>query len=102
MKRLAGLFFLLMFGFAAAPRQSTPQASVAPKPPSSQAPVARNPEFLKTADEVLQQMSVILHLPIEQPLKKTLRSKQEIREYLIREEKEDKDDAQKYADTKSL
>ena len=71
--------------------------------PQSAAPlVAPTPEFLHAADEVLAQMSVILHLPIKEPLKKTLRSKQEIRAYLIRAEKEDKDDAQRYADQKAL
>src|SRR6204780_5238214 len=47
-------------------------------------------------------MSRILGLPIKEPLKKTLRSKEEIRNYLIREDKEDKDEAQRYADEKSL
>jgi hypothetical protein len=47
-------------------------------------------------------MSEILSLPIKQPLKKSLRSKPEIRDYLIREEKEDKEDAQRYADEKAL
>ena len=69
---------------------------------ASQVASPQNPEFLKAADEVLQQMSVILHLPIKQPLKKSLRSKQEIRAYLIQADKEDKDDAQRYADAKSL
>ena len=61
-----------------------------------------NPEFLKAADEVLDQMSEILHLPIKQPLKKSLRSKKEIRDYLVREETEDRTEAQRYADEKSL
>ena len=47
-------------------------------------------------------MSMLLHLPIKEPLKKTLRSKKEIRDYLVREEKKDKTDAQQYADEKSL
>src|SRR6204780_2011585 len=47
-------------------------------------------------------MSRILGLPIKEPLKKTLRSKEEIRNYLIREDKEDKNEAQRYADEKSL
>ncbi|MGH7836671.1 MAG: hypothetical protein ACREQC_02460, partial [Candidatus Binataceae bacterium] len=47
-------------------------------------------------------MSQILHLPIKEPLKKTLRSKDEIRDYLIREDKEDKTDAERHADDKTL
>ena len=61
-----------------------------------------SPEFLKAADEVLDEMSEILHLPIKQPLKKSLRSKKEIRDYLVREETEDRTEAQRYADEKSL
>jgi hypothetical protein len=70
--------------------------------PSSKSPATPNPEFLRAADEVLAQMSELLHLPIKQPLKKSLRSKQDIRAYLIREEQEDKDEAQRYADRKAL
>jgi hypothetical protein len=77
--------------------------ATAPAPTrTSQVTSPQNPEFLKAADEVLQQMSVILHLPIKQPLKKSLRSKQEIRAYLIQADKEDKNDAERYADAKSL
>ncbi len=74
----------------------------APSANASQAAAVQNPAFLKAADEVLQQMSIILHLPIKQPLKKSLRSKQEIRAYLIQADKEDKNDAERYADDKSL
>jgi len=103
MKRWAGLLLVLAVGVAAAARQSTsPPASTSPAPPSAQAPAVSNEDFIHAADDVLQQMSVILHLPIKQPLKKSLRSKQEIRDYLIREEKEDKDEAQRYADDKAM
>jgi hypothetical protein len=88
---------VLVSGFVLAiPATSVPSAD------GSRIPAAQNPEFLKAADEVLDQMSVILHLPIKQPLKKSLRSKQEIRAYLIRADKEDKNDEQRYADAKSL
>ncbi|MGO9589569.1 MAG: hypothetical protein ACLP3K_05915 [Candidatus Acidiferrales bacterium] len=107
MKRLAVLAALIVFALAVAARQSTPPVSAAPdalSPPSPPAQVAPtpNPEFLQAADEVLEQMSQILHLPILEPLKKSLRSKQEIRDYLIREENEDKDESQRYADRKAL
>jgi len=69
---------------------------------SPQTTSASSPEFIKAADEVLAQMSKILDLPIREPLKKTLRSKQEVRDYLIREDKEDKNDAERYADDKTL
>jgi hypothetical protein len=57
---------------------------------------------MRASDEVLTQMSMLLDLPIKQPLKRSLRSKQEIREYLIREEKEDRDDSERYADDRTL
>ena len=73
---------LIVIGLALAIPVTTPAPAHA-----SQGAAAQNPEFLKAADEVLQQMSVILHLPIKQPLKKSLRSKQEIRAYLIQADK---------------
>src|ERR1700722_4828787 len=101
-KRFAGLTLLLACGVALAADRSdvsvTSLASARPKL-SSQAAPASSPEFIKAADEVLAQMSKILALPIKEPLKKTLRSKQEVRDYLIRE---DKKDSERYADDKTL
>jgi hypothetical protein len=90
---------------AAAAQSGSPQRSVAPPvsaPPSTQANHSSSPEFTSEADEVLLEMSKILSLPIKQPLKKSLRSKQEIRDYLVRESKEDETDAERYADAKKL
>ncbi len=102
MKRLVSLLAVLAFGiFAAGQTVSTPgTAATTPTTPAGTG--VQNPEFLKAADEVLQQMSGILHLPIKEPLKKSLRSKEDIRAYLVQTDKEDKNDAQKYADDKSL
>ena len=97
MKRIAGWTLALALLALAAAAANTGVA----KPPA-QATASANPEFLHAADEVLAQMSQILDLPIKQPLKKSLRSKQEIRDYIIREEKDDKSDTQQYADTKAL
>jgi len=104
MKRFGCLIFLLALGVAAAAKQTASHLEPPPVPAKAPAQVeaAASPEFLRAADEVLTQMSQILDLPIKQPLKKSLRSKQEIRDYLVREEKEDKDDAERYADTKTL
>ncbi len=103
---IVNLWFALPHALSAqtaAPRPASPAGpAAAPATPPPQALASSNPEFLKAADEVLSQMSEILHLPIKEPLKKSLRSKQEIRDYLIRTDKEDKNDAQRYADTKSL
>jgi hypothetical protein len=104
-KRFSLSVVLLLFAAVATAQQAaSPPKSVAPPLPAPPAPAASpaNPAFLKAADEVLAQMSELLSLPIKQPLKKSLRSKQEIREYLIREEKADRSDAQRYADRKAL
>jgi hypothetical protein len=90
---------------ASRPPAAPPVAPKAPTPtpaPSAVAPSPSSPNFAQAADEVLGQMSVILDLPIKEPLKKSLRSKQEIRAYLIQADKEDKNDAQRYADDKAL
>lgn len=81
-----------------AQQSATPTSSSAASPTTPEG----NPEFLKAADEVLHQMSSLLDLPIKEPLKKSLRSKSEIREYLIKEDEEDKNTDQKYADQKAL
>ncbi|HTR46926.1 MAG TPA: hypothetical protein VMM16_06020 [Verrucomicrobiae bacterium] len=99
MKRVASLLILL-FAFTAQGQQMAPPAGTSAAPP--QAHPGANPQFLQAADDVLAEMSDILHLPIKAPLKKSLRSKEEIRAYLVREEKEDRTDAQRYADAKSL
>ena len=104
-KRILGLAVLLAGGIALAAQQpavsSKPFVSAQPGISPQTAP-ASSPEFIKAADEVLAQMSKILALPIKEPLKKTLRSKQEVRDYLIREDKEDKKDSERYADDKTL
>lgn len=72
-------------------------------PATADAPVvAISPaEFAQAADEVLHNMSEITGLSLVTPLKKTLRSRDEIRAYVIKQMDEDKDAAQRYADAKS-
>jgi hypothetical protein len=102
MKRIAGVVLMLVAAECAAAQQSaSPPKIVPPAAPTKDAATAQT-DFIQAADEVLAQMSQILDLPIKEPLKKTLRSKEEIREYLIREEKEDRTDAERYADSKTL
>ncbi|MGH9745918.1 MAG: hypothetical protein ACRD59_07400 [Candidatus Acidiferrales bacterium] len=103
MKRFAGVVCVCMLVAAAAhAQQSVTPPTAVPTPAVPQAGPGASADFIKAADEVLAQMSKLLALPIKEPLKKSLRSKQEIREYLIREEKEDRTDAQRHADTKAL
>ncbi len=75
------------------------QAATAPAP--AEQPKVNNAEFAAAADEVLQQVSQITGLKLLTPLKKTLRSREEIRAYVIREMNEEKNPAERYAETKS-
>ncbi|HUJ31201.1 MAG TPA: hypothetical protein VLY23_07975 [Candidatus Acidoferrum sp.] len=103
MKRFLGTVVMLVFVLSAAGQQTTPPPSSIPRPNAlPAAPPHTEENFIQAADEVLAQMSAILDLPVKESLKKSLRSKQEIRDYLVREEKEDKTDAERYADDKSL
>jgi hypothetical protein len=102
---IRAVLILLVFAVVAvAARQSSSAqaAIVSGRTTSAQANHASSPDFINAADQVLLQMSQILSLPIKQPLKKSLRSKQEVRDYLVREDKEDKNDAERYADEKTL
>lgn len=84
---------VVLFAVAALAQKSPPL------PPPASAPKA---EFLETADQVLAEMSKLLSLPVEQPLKKSVRSRQEIRDYLVQSMKDDKDDAKRHADERTL
>jgi len=92
-----------------APTTSAPSAqSSAPVPPTSDAPPASGPsnasdaDFFAAADEVLAEMSKLLSMPILHPVKKSLRSREEIRAYLLAQEKKEKDSAKDYADQRTL
>ena len=103
-KMMAVPLLVMVVLFAVCAQQATPPPKPLPGPRdgSSEKAPAPTADFMAAADEVLAQMSDILKLPIKEPLKKSLRSKQEIRDYLVREEKEDKNDDQRYADDKAL
>ena len=97
--RLARLAFLLVPVAILLPAlpAGTQQAS-----PSASPPVRNSPaDFAAAADEVLHNMSEITGLTLLSPLKKTLRSRDEIRAYVIKQMDEDKDTAQRYADAKA-
>src|SRR5215467_9037139 len=73
-------------------------SAVAPRADSK---TANNAEFLAAADEVLQQMSEITGLKLLTPLKKSLRSREEIRAYVIKQMNEEKNPAERYADART-
>ncbi len=97
MKRVfVGLIALLLVSLGATAQQTAPSSAL--PPPSS----AQNAEFLQAADEVLAEMSKIISLPILSPLKKSMRSREEIKAYLLQKMKEDKDADKRYADQKTM
>jgi hypothetical protein len=92
-RSLKVLFFLMLL---------VPCGSLAQSTDSMPAPPAASPaEFAQAADEVLHNMSEITGLSLVSPLKKTLRSRDDIRAYVIRQMDEDKDAAQRYADARA-
>lgn len=73
----------------------------ATSPPATASPKVDNAEFAATADEVLQQVSEITGLKLLTPLKKTLRSREEIRAYVIREMDDEKNPQERYGEEQS-
>jgi len=92
----AGLIIVLFSVLSVSAQQVAPPASL--PPPATQ----QSAEFLQAADEVLAEMSKLLSLPILSPLKKSLRSREEIKAYLLQKMKEDNDADKRYADQKSM
>ena len=91
---------LLAWTWIAGTGTAEAQQSTAPaKPPASSA--SPNTDFAAAADEVLGQMGEITGLKLRTPLKKSLRSREQIRAYVIQEMNEDKDAAERYAGQRS-
>lgn len=92
-------FFVSLALFIGVVSVHAQQAAVAPPPEDSKK--ANNAEFIAAADEVLAQMSEITGLKLVTPLKKSLRSRDEIRAYVIKQMNEEKNEAERYADLRS-
>jgi len=90
---------LVTFLFLNCARISAQNTSATPLPDASKA--SRNADFSAAADEVLAQMSQITGLRLRTPLKKTLRSREEIHSYILRQMNEDKEPAERYASARS-
>ena len=74
------------------------QAAPAPSAPASGKNTA---EFAATADEVLKDMSEITGWKLKTPLKKTMRSREEIHAYVLKQMDDEKDAKERYASTRS-
>lgn len=90
------ILFLAALSIPAAAQQAT----TAP-PASSGATSKTDPAFLAAADEVLADMSEITGWKLKSPLKKSIRSRREIHDYVIREMNDDKDAKERYASARS-
>lgn len=98
-RALIGLSWVL-FGIAAAVYGQTVPTQA---PPAKSAPAAPDSaDFMRLTDEVMAKMSKILGLPQLEPLKKSLRSREEIRAYVLQQMKEDKEPEKRYADERML
>jgi hypothetical protein len=99
---LIGAGFFCALGAA----QQVPVAPPPANPPSGSSrpdpgPKPSNAEFNAAANEVLAQMSDITGLSQLTPVKKTLRSREEIRAYVIREMNDDKEPNERYNSARS-
>jgi hypothetical protein len=94
-----GIFCLLLAAASPICAQQPPAQAVPAKPAAS----ATDPtQFLNITDEVMAEMSKLLGLKQIEPLKKSLRSREEIRAYLVQQMNEDKEPEKRYADEKVL
>ncbi len=91
---LSGVIFRAVEARAAQPSRSSGAASGS----SAQT----NADFYAAADEVLQAMSKILALPVKSPLQKSIRTKAQIREYLVDEQNKEESPEKRYADRRTL
>ena len=97
-RALSALCLCLVCGFPCSAVYAQESSVGAPRASSK---TANNAEFLAAADEVLQQMSEITGLKLLTPLKKSLRSREEIRAYVINQMNEEKNPAERYADART-
>jgi hypothetical protein len=91
-------FFTVVFGPAFA---RTGRAALSSKHKSHSTPQT-DADFYAAADEVLQAMSKILDLPVKSPLQKSIRTKAQIREYLVDEQNKEESPQKRYADRRTL
>jgi len=97
-RAIPALTLCLCCCFACSAGYAQDRSAAAPRADSK---AANHAEFLAAADEVLQQMSEITGLRLLSPLKKSLRSREEIRAYVIKQMNEEKNPAERYADART-
>jgi hypothetical protein len=97
-RRWPALFLTLLSLFGSLSVRAQQSAAT---PPVTEPQPASNADFIAAADEVLGQMSQITGLRLLTPVKKSLRSREEIRAFVIKQMEEDKKPAERYAGARS-
>jgi hypothetical protein len=95
LKRCLAACALLFLACFATPFAHSQEKVPAPAKPGT--PFGDKTGSLAAADEVLAQVSALTKLSVRSPLKKSLRSREEIRAYVLRRMKEDKSKEERYA-----
>jgi hypothetical protein len=93
------LFVGLLLVFTTVP-SGYAQQSAAP-PPSTSNTDSNNPDFLVAVDEVLKDMSEITGWQLKGSLKKSIRSREQIRAYVLKQMDEEKDAKERYASSRT-
>jgi hypothetical protein len=99
---VAAAVMLLPFGSLAQDSRTLPVPSDLHAKAATSPAAEGKGEFMAAADQVLSDMSGLLDLPVKQPLKKSLRTREQIREYLVREQAEDRTPNERYAEERAL
>lgn len=77
------------------------QASMKPNAAAPAKPQA-DADFYAATNEVLQTMSKILDLPVKSPLHESIRTKEQIRQYLVDEQDKEESPEKRYVDRRTL
>lgn len=93
-------FLVLFFLYADSRNLLAQEAPATPQAGSSAA--GQRTDALAETDEVLRQLSALTSLPLRETLRKSVRSREEIRAYVLREMKEEKTAEQRYAAERAM
>ena len=91
-------FLVLTLGLSCTIPAYSGQADPPPAKPNAS---GSTPEFLATADEVMNEMSEITGWKLKSPLKKSIRTRDEIHQYILSEMDDEKDAKERYASAKT-
>jgi len=95
---LSTLLFAVSLALFVASPASAQQAA---PPPATSSKDSNNPDFLVAVDEVLKDMSDITGWELKGSLKKSIRSREQIRAYVLQQMDDEKDAKQRYASART-